>query len=147
MLAIVCGSSRVRFNYGPRTVSNHAQSREIWFSKEQLQLHRKSSRAGIISSENLKFIFRFRPQMLAVWMRDAVVCFPFPPAPKMQLALKPALLLGFASVSHDDQHTNSPVVLRLLRVETTRHHRVITIHDALLSRFPSRFFWGSEWLE
>jgi hypothetical protein len=34
--ATVCGSSRVRFNYGPRTVANHEQGREIWFSKEQL---------------------------------------------------------------------------------------------------------------
>jgi len=29
--ATVCGSSRVRFNYGPRTVANHAQGREIIF--------------------------------------------------------------------------------------------------------------------
>jgi len=35
VLATVCGSSRVRFIYGPRTVVNHAQGREIIFYKEQ----------------------------------------------------------------------------------------------------------------
>jgi len=36
VLATVCGSSRDRFNYGPRTVANHEQGREIVFNKEQL---------------------------------------------------------------------------------------------------------------
>jgi hypothetical protein len=35
VLATVCGSSRVRFIYGPRTVANHEQGREIIFNKEQ----------------------------------------------------------------------------------------------------------------
>jgi len=35
VLATVCGSSRVRFIYGPRTVANHEQGREIIFYKDQ----------------------------------------------------------------------------------------------------------------
>jgi hypothetical protein len=38
ILATVCGSSRVRFNYGSRTVANHAQGREIFNLKEQFEL-------------------------------------------------------------------------------------------------------------
>lgn len=36
VLATDCGSSQVRFIYGPRTVANHEQGRENWFHKEQL---------------------------------------------------------------------------------------------------------------
>jgi hypothetical protein len=32
--ATVCGSSQVRFNYGPRTVVNHEQGREILIFKK-----------------------------------------------------------------------------------------------------------------
>jgi hypothetical protein len=49
------------FNYGSRTVANHAQSRENWFLKERLQLRKKSSRAEFFSSEIWKYIFLLSP--------------------------------------------------------------------------------------
>ena len=65
MLATVCGSFRDRFIYGSRTVANHQQSRENWFSKDQTYLPHRSLSSGNFSRENLKFIFLFRRLMLA----------------------------------------------------------------------------------
>jgi len=59
MLATVCGSSRVRFIYGSRTVANHAQGRENWFNKEQPNLL-EGRFAGFFSQvkfQNLFFVF------------------------------------------------------------------------------------------
>jgi len=54
--ATVCGSSRVRFIYGPRTVANHAQGREIIFYKEQLNwLENRST--GVLSQVKSANIF------------------------------------------------------------------------------------------
>ena len=58
--ATVCGSSRVRFIYGPRTVANHAQGREIIFYKEQTD-YQNSRPAAVFSQvkfENKFLVFK-----------------------------------------------------------------------------------------
>jgi len=65
MPATIECSSLDRFNYGSRTVANHAQGRENWFAKEQFQLRQKSAPAGFFSSEIFKKIFRGQQQKLA----------------------------------------------------------------------------------
>jgi len=71
MLATVCGSFRDRFNYGSRTVANHAQGREIWFSKEQLQLPRTSAHSLFFTSEISKNIFAIFQPALAFLLSEA----------------------------------------------------------------------------
>jgi hypothetical protein len=56
VLATVCGSSRVRFIYGPRTVANHEQGREIIFTKSNLNWLKHRS-AGQFSQVKFAKIF------------------------------------------------------------------------------------------
>lgn len=58
MPATVCGSSRFRFNYGSRTVANHAQGREIVCPKNVCLLLYLSSRRGNFSSNIFENILR-----------------------------------------------------------------------------------------
>jgi len=60
VLATDCGSSRVRFNYGPRTVANHEQGREIIFNKDQTDWSQARPPGGF---SQVKFANKFSGSM------------------------------------------------------------------------------------
>ena len=70
--ATVCGSSRVRFNYGPRTVVNHEQGRENFrFNKERLHLINRPVRQ--FSQELFSKIFFGDGGKFLLWLPGGVL--------------------------------------------------------------------------
>jgi hypothetical protein len=73
VLATVCGSSRVRFNYGPRTVANHEQGREIVFAKINFNCPEHPPGAGFSQAKFSEKFFNFlQPRLLSPSVRLSI---------------------------------------------------------------------------